>query len=72
MTEDRLQYYRDYYRNIMQLDCTDQERDFHLSKLMALMERHFRIPMANNEKYNRNNTAVIELYRQVSNSRVTI
>lgn len=69
---DRLAYYRDYYRNIMELDCTDEQRDHELATLMSKMEKHFRIPMLYSEEYNRKNPDIIALYCQVSASRKTL
>lgn len=37
--------------------------------IMNDMEKEFDIPMVNNEEYNQRNTDVIELYREVANSR---
>lgn len=37
--------------------------------IMTDMEREFGIPMVNNEVYNKNNPDVIEVYREIGNSR---
>jgi hypothetical protein len=41
-----------------------------LSNIMTDMERDFNIPMVESEEYNSNNREVIELYRDIADSRV--
>lgn len=40
-----------------------------VTDIMNDMEKEFGIPMLNDEEYNSNNADVIELYREVANSR---
>lgn len=45
------------------------EKGFNPTKLMNDMEQIFKIPALNDEKFNEDNPDVIELYRQISDSR---
>ena len=41
-----------------------------IADIMSDMEKEFGIPMLNDEEYNSKNIDVIELYREVANSRI--
>lgn len=48
----------------------DQElKDKKLSTLMDILEREFNIPMLRTEEYEKQNRAVIALYRKIARSR---
>lgn len=55
------------YEEIMQSD--DQNKCRHLADLMTEMERHYKIPMLQNEEWEKENKAVIAMYRKISMSR---
>lgn len=57
---NELEVFRERFKNAKGKD---------LSRLMTEMERSFNIPMVNDEEYNNSNKEVIELYREISNSR---
>ena len=51
----------DYQKRLASGECA--------TEIMNDMEKKFNIPIINNEEYNKNNLDVIELYREISNSR---
>lgn len=55
------------YENIDTLE--EPHRTRRLSNLMSEMEREFKIPMINNEQFNRENIEVMELYWTISYAR---
>lgn len=69
---EKVRSYRARFGEIMSDQLTDLQRDKKLSELMTRMERKFQIPGINNEDYNWENPNVMDLYRVVSNARVTV
>ncbi|WP_088834372.1 hypothetical protein [Paenibacillus tyrfis] len=53
-------------------NLSDEEHDLQLSKIMTEMERKFGVPSLNNEHFNRTFPECIELYRKISDARVTL
>lgn len=48
---------------------TAYEKDLRFAELMTTMEREFGVPALQSNEYERNNKAVIALYRKISLSR---
>lgn len=48
---------------------SEPDRTRRLSDLIDVMQRMFRIPLLNNEEYNKENPGVIKLYREISAAR---
>ncbi|SDM42089.1 hypothetical protein [Bacillus sp. OK048] len=51
------------------LHSSDEQKDVKLAGLMTKLEREFSIPMLKDEQWERNNKAVIAMYRKISISR---
>lgn len=64
-----LKEYEQKYGILMDSDMPIDRRDRQLSKLMTQIEKSFKIPSINDERWNSHNKEVIELYRKISNSR---
>lgn len=63
-----IEQYRAQYDAIMR-EVAEDERDYRLATLMNDMERHFRIPAMQNKRWEADNPAVADLYREVSYAR---
>lgn len=63
-----LKEFNDEYENIMNADITESERFKKLADLMAKMERHYNIPLRN-EQWEKKHRKVMALYRKMSMSR---
>lgn len=57
------------YKEIMESNLSDHEKSIEYAKLMTIMEKVFNIPLLQDKEYERNNKAVISLYRKISISR---
>lgn len=64
---NRLEKYKKQYDRILGLE--DNERTNRLSILMIKIEKEFSVLALNDEEWNKNHKEIIELYREVSNSR---
>ncbi|QGQ45694.1 hypothetical protein [Metabacillus sediminilitoris] len=52
------------YETILHLNISDNEKDKKLAFLMDYMEKHFNIPTLRNVEWEKENKAVIALYRK--------
>lgn len=66
----KLSEYHRRYERIMTM-VPGRERDRRLAELMTELERDFRIPTLRNSEWEKENRALIALYRKVSRSRTT-
>ena len=57
------------YGEIIHADLPNGEKNRRLAALMTEMEREFKIPVLRNEAWEKENKAVIALYRKISMSR---
>ena len=57
------------YESIMHSDMDQELKDKKLSTLMDILEREFNITMLRTEEYEKQNRAVIALYRKIARSR---
>ena len=57
------------FNEIVESDTSEQTKTSRLSILMTDLEQAYNIPMLNNEKFNKENPFVIQLYRAVSEAR---
>jgi hypothetical protein len=64
-----LEQIRREYKEIMDADLSDYQRDKKLSMLMDKMKRQFGIPLFQDPAWEKANPEVIKLYRQISDSR---
>ncbi len=60
------------YEKILESDSTQFEKDKKISALMSQMEDEFRIPLLQDEEWEKSNKAVIAMYRKLSMSRQTV
>lgn len=71
--EAKLNRFKDRYENIVEWSRTSDERKAQLlALLMTEMEKAFKIPLMNNESYNKANPEIINLYRTISAARSTL
>lgn len=66
---NRLYYLNQIYESILHSDLTDKEKNRQFARLMTDMEREFNIPILRNEQWEKQNKAVVALYRKISMSR---
>lgn len=59
----------DEYENILHSDLPEKEKNRKYAELMTEMEHNFKIPMLRDFEWERENRAVIALYRKISLSR---
>lgn len=57
------------YEEVMSSDLPDQEKNIKLAELMTDMEREFRVPALRDPALEKENRAIIALYRKISLSR---
>lgn len=57
------------YERTLHSDLNDYEKAVKYGELMTTMEYVFNVPILKNEEWERNNKAVISLYRKLSMSR---
>lgn len=68
-----LEKFEERFEDITEWSKTSEYRETErLSELMTEMERAFQIPLLNDEKYNKNNSEVILLYRRISEARTAL
>lgn len=58
------------YNEIMNCSFSTQQKNVQLSELMTFMENVYKIPMLNDDEFNKKNEDVINLYTTISNSRI--
>lgn len=61
--------YNKRYEDILHSDLSSDKKDKLLAELMTELEGTYKIPMLRNETWEKENRAVIALYRKVSLSR---
>lgn len=66
---NRLYYLNEIYESILHSDLTDKEKNRQFARLMTDMEREFNIPIIKDVEWEKENKAVIALYRKISLSR---
>ncbi|WP_079524965.1 MULTISPECIES: hypothetical protein [Halobacillus] len=73
MTKKRaaLKAFNRRYEETITCGLSTGEKDRRFATLMTEMEQAFNIPMLKNQEWERENRAVIALYRKVSRSRTT-
>lgn len=71
MKNELTAFYR-RYEEILHQNLSHYERDLKLSELMTDMERKFQISILNDPEWEKENRAIIALYRMISNSRMTL
>lgn len=64
-----LHYLNEIYESILHSDLTDKEKNRQFARLMSDMEREFNIPILRNDQWEKQNKAVVALYRKISMSR---
>lgn len=57
------------YDEIIHSNRTNNQKSIKLARLMSEMEKKFNIPMIRNDEWEKNNKAVISVYRKISLSR---
>ena len=65
----KLSQFNKRYEEIIHADLPNGEKNRRLAALMTEMEREFKIPVLRNEAWEKENKAVIALYRKISMSR---
>lgn len=68
----KLHFYNQIYENIMFSDDPRDEKDRQLARLMSELERQYKIPIIRDPDFEKQNRAVIALYRKISMSRALI
>jgi hypothetical protein len=58
------------YEDIIHSDLSNDRKNRRLADLMSEMEAAFKIPAAKNEAWEKENRAVIAMYRKISMSRI--
>lgn len=66
---NKLPFYNQIYENIMFSDDPRDEKDRQLARLMSELERRYNIPIVRDPDWEKQNRAVIALYRKISLSR---
>lgn len=66
---NKLHYFNQIYENIMHSDASQEEKDRQLARLMTELEKVFNIPVLRDPEWEKENKAVVALYRKVSMSR---
>ena len=69
MTLAQFNKFNKRYEEIIHADLPNGEKNRRLAALMTEMEREFKIPVLRNEAWEKENKAVIALYRKISMSR---
>ena len=64
-----LQIINEKYESILHSDLTNKEKSRQFARLMTDMEREFNIPVLRDSKWEKENKAVVALYRKISMSR---
>jgi hypothetical protein len=64
-----LKWFNNEYEKILYCGLSDEQKDREFSGIMSEMEHEFKIPMIRDEAWERENRAVIALYRKISMSR---
>ncbi|WP_128896665.1 hypothetical protein [Longirhabdus pacifica] len=64
-----LNKYNSQYENIMKESLSTVDRDKKLADLMTVLEKEYKIPSLRNIEFEKNNRAIIALYRKISLSR---
>lgn len=68
----KLHFYNQIYENIMFSDESLEEKDRQLARLMSELERQYKIPIIRDPEWEKQNRAVIALYRKISMSRTLL
>lgn len=66
---NKIQKYRDQYLSILK-NSSGWLKNMNLSNLMTSMEIEYNIPAFKDEEFNKSNTVVMALYKDISNARV--
>lgn len=66
----KLYYFNQIYESILHSDVSEKEKARKFARLMTDMEKEFKIPVLRNIEWEKQNKAVVALYRKVSMSRV--
>lgn len=66
---NKLHYFNQIYENIMHSDASQEEKDRQLARLMTELEKVFNIPVLRDPEWEKENKAVVALYKKVSMSR---
>lgn len=69
MTNKSLKWFNNEYEKVLHSVLSDKDKDMQYAALMSEMEQAFNIPMLKNEAWEKENKAVIALYRKISMSR---
>lgn len=65
-----LEKIKNKYNEIMNCSFSTQQKNVQLSELMTFMENVYKIPMFNDDEFNKKNEDVMNLYTTISNSRI--
>lgn len=65
-----LEKIKNKYNEIMNCSFSTQQKNVQLSELMTFMENVYKIPMLNDDEFNKKYEDVMNLYTTISNSRI--
>lgn len=65
----KLNYYHQIYESILLSDLSEKEKSRQFARLMSELEREYNIPVLRDEEWEKQNKAVVALYRKISMSR---
>lgn len=69
MSKSTLAWFNNEYEKVLYSGSSDEQKDMEYKSLMSEMEYEFKIPMLRDEQWEKENRAVIALYRKISKSR---
>lgn len=70
MTFGKMQTFTKRFKEITQSGASEESKTERLSILMTDLEGAYSIPMLNNERFNKENKEVMQLYRAVEGARI--
>jgi len=69
VSKSTLAWFNNEYEKVLYSGSSDEQKDMEYKSLMSEMEYEFKIPMLRDEQWEKENRAVIALYRKISKSR---
>jgi len=69
MNDKTLNWFNNEYEKILYSDLSDEQKDVEYKSLMSEMEYEFKVPVLRDELWEKDNRAVIALYRKIAKSR---
>ena len=69
MNDKTLNWFNNEYEKILYSDLSDEQKDVEYKSLMSEMEYEFKVPVLRDEQWEKDNRAVIALYRKIAKSR---